>query len=244
MDPDLDGSCDLPKGLQTARQFLLDVLSLDLATATELLDPITPQYIADLVCWSAIGARTTESQTHRQMASGLSMPLGFKNATCGDITVAINAIRAASQSQTFLGISHQGLASALTTRGNPNCHLILRGGKGVPNYDASHVGEAAAQLLKHKLIPTLMIDASHDNSGKDPERQPEVLREIANQAASPTSPIMGVMLESNLVGGQQAFPCPRGELVYGQSITDGCIDWATTEKVLREIHDTLEPRFP
>jgi 3-deoxy-7-phosphoheptulonate synthase len=243
MDPDLDGSCNLPKGLKAARQFLREVLALNLATATELLDPITPQYISDLICWSAVGARTTESQTHRQMASGLSMPLGFKNATSGDIGVAINAIKAASQSQTFLGISHQGLASALTTRGNPNCHLILRGGKGIANHDADSVAAAAAALRAADLLPSIMVDCSHDNSGKDPARQPEVLATVATQAARPDSPIMGVMLESNLAAGAQPFPRPRAELVHGQSITDGCIDWETTEAVLRAAHETLAPRF-
>ncbi|MGA1205573.1 MAG: 3-deoxy-7-phosphoheptulonate synthase [Opitutales bacterium] len=239
MDPDLDGSCNLPKGLQIARQFLRDVLKLKLATATELLDPITPQYISDLICWSAIGARTTESQTHRQMASGLSMPIGFKNATSGDVEVAINAIRAASQPQTFLGISHQGLASAVKTRGNPNCHLILRGGNNGTNYDEASVAQAASELEKNKLRPSIMVDCSHANSSKDPSRQPEVLMEVVRQAKAPDSPVMGVMLESNLVDGSQAFPCPLEEMTYGQSITDGCIGWEATEKALREAYAAL-----
>ena len=239
MDPDLDGSCNLPKGLLTARQFLRDVLSLKLATATELLDPITPQYISDLICWSAIGARTTESQTHRQMASGLSMPLGFKNATSGDIEVAINAIKAASQSQTFLGISHQGLASALTTRGNPNCHLILRGGSDGPNYHQESVEQSARLLDQNGLLPCIMIDCSHANSGKDPERQPEVLADVVRQARLPGSPVMGVMLESNLREGSQALPDDLSKLVHGQSITDGCIGWDTTEKALLEAYAAL-----
>ena len=243
MDPDLDGSCNLPKGLKTARKFLLDVTALGLATATELLDPITPQYIADLICWSAIGARTTESQTHRQMASGLSMPLGFKNATSGDVQVAINAIQAASQSQTFLGISQQGLACALTTRGNPNCHLILRGGKGITNFDEQSVTSATTALTANGLLPCIMIDCSHDNSGKKPERQPEVLAEVVRQAALPGSSIMGVMIESNLIGGAQKFPQPLDQLAYGQSITDGCIDWTTTEDALRAAYRDLAPRF-
>jgi len=243
MDPDLDGSCKLPKGLKTARQFLLDVLSLNLATATELLDPITPQYISDLICWSAIGARTTESQTHRQMASGLSMPLGFKNATSGDVQVAVNAIQAASQSQTFLGISHQGLASALTTRGNPNCHLILRGGADATNYDADSISHAVRMLTKNGLLPSIMVDCSHGNSSKDPARQPDVMREVLQQAKVSSSPIMGVMLESNLVDGAQSLPPKSGQLVYGQSITDGCIGWEKTESILREAYDVLAPRF-
>ncbi|MEX0324860.1 MAG: 3-deoxy-7-phosphoheptulonate synthase [Puniceicoccaceae bacterium] len=244
MDPDLDGSCDIPLGLKKARQFLLDVLSLNLATATELLDPITPQYISDLICWSAIGARTTESQTHRQMASGLSMPLGFKNATSGDVQVAINAIRAASQPQTFLGISHQGLASALATKGNPNCHLILRGGSDGTNYDPESIASAVASLQKHKLLPSIMIDCSHANSSKDPSRQPEVMTEVLEQAIEPDSPIMGIMLESNLADGNQSFPRPLEELEYGKSITDGCIGWETTANALAEGYEKLAPLFP
>ncbi len=239
MDPDLDGSCNLPKGLKTARQFLKDVLAMNIATATELLDPITPQYISDLICWSAIGARTTESQTHRQMASGLSMPLGFKNATSGDIQVAINAIKAASQSQTFLGISHQGLASALTTKGNPNCHLILRGGDNGTNYDVDSISQSTQLLKNNGLLPSIMVDCSHANSSKDPYRQPEVLKEVVQQAKNPDSSIMGVMIESNLVGGSQSFPCPLEDLTYGQSITDGCIGWETTEAALRETYAAL-----
>jgi 3-deoxy-7-phosphoheptulonate synthase len=243
MDPDLDGSCKLPKGLMTARKFLQDVVSLELATATELLDPITPQYISDLICWSAIGARTTESQTHRQMASGLSMPLGFKNATSGDVQVAINAVKAASQSQTFLGISHQGLASALTTKGNPNCHLILRGGADGPNYDADSIASATEALKKNGLHPSIMVDCSHANSGKDPARQPEILMDVVEQARCEGSPIMGVMLESNIADGSQSFPRPLEELEYGKSITDACIGWEATEKALRCAYEGLASRF-
>lgn len=242
MDPDLDGSCDLPKGLQSSRQFLLDILSLELATATELLDPITPQYISDLVCWSAVGARTTESQTHRQMASGLSMPLGFKNSTSGDVKVALNAVEAASRSQTFLGISHQGLASALTTRGNPHCHLVLRGGKGTTNYDAASVAEAATALEDRGLPPAIMIDCSHDNSGKDPARQADVFREVVGQAADPASPVRGAMLESNLVAGNQPFPQPLDQLTYGMSITDACLGWEESEQVLEQLADAVRRR--
>ncbi len=244
MDPDLDGSCKIPEGLKRARTFLLEILRLGLPTATELLDPITPQYIADLVSWSAIGARTTESQTHRQMASGLSMPLGFKNSTSGNVDVAINAIKAAAQSQTFLGISHQGLACAITTRGNSNTHVILRGGDNGPNYDAASVNAAAARLSKAGCAPAVMVDCSHANSEKDHNRQPEVFRQIIAQAAAdPKSPMIGAMIESNLVQGNQSFPCPKEDLVYGQSITDACIDWATTEKMLREAYTALAPRF-
>jgi 3-deoxy-7-phosphoheptulonate synthase len=242
MDPRLDGSADIPAGLEIARGFLRDVLDLGLPTATEFLDPITPQYIADLVSWSAIGARTTESQTHRQMASGLSMPLGFKNGTDGSIQTAINAIKAASQPQTFLGIAQNGMASAVTTRGNPNCHIVLRGGGGRANYERPHVGQVEQQLEKASLPRAVMIDCSHDNSGKQPERQPEVLAAVVTQAA--TDPwLIGAMIESNLEAGSQALAGARPSLRYGVSITDGCIDWATTERIVREAHAALAPRF-
>lgn len=243
MDPKLDGSYDIPSGLRAARLFLRHLIELGLPTATELLDPITPQYIADLICWSCIGARTTESQTHRQMASGLSMPLGFKNGTDGSITAAINAIKAASSQQTFLGIDENGVASAVTTRGNPNCHVVLRGGASGPNYSAAHVAEASEQLKKAGLIPAVMVDCSHGNSDKDYARQPEVLREVIAQATEPTSPIIGAMLESNLAAGNQAFPQPKSALKRGVSITDGCIDFATTEAVILEAYASLASRF-
>jgi 3-deoxy-7-phosphoheptulonate synthase len=212
---------------------------LGLPTATELLDPITPQYIADLVCWSAIGARTTESQTHRQMASGLSMPLGFKNTTNGSVMTAVNAIHAAMQPQTFLGVSMSGVASAVSTSGNPSCHLILRGGDSGPNYAVEHVGEAQALLLRLGLRPVLMVDSSHANCGKDHQRQPLVFREVIRQRAEGNLGIIGAMLESNLVAGNQAFPRPVEELTYGQSITDPCIDWNTTRELLLEAAETL-----
>ena len=206
MDPHLDGSHDIAAGLRLARSFLREVLDLGLPTATELLDPITPQYIADLICWSAIGARTAESQTHRQMASGLSMPLGFKNGTDGSIQTAINAIRAAAQPQTFLGINMAGAASAIVTRGNPDCHLVLRGGATGPNYSPAQVGEAAALLRKAGLPPAILVDCSHDNSQKRPEQQPAVMRALLDQIATGDSPIMGAMLESNLGGRKPAVP--------------------------------------
>jgi 3-deoxy-7-phosphoheptulonate synthase len=239
MDPRLDGSHNIPEGLRVARRFLQDVIDLGVPTATELLDPITPQYIADLICWSAVGARTTESQTHRQMASGLSMPLGFKNATPGSILPAINAIKAAREPQTFLGISGDGVASAVSTKGNPDCHIVLRGGDSGPNYSPQDVAEAERLLAQAQLPRVVLIDCSHGNSGKDPNRQPEVLREIVAQRAAGTRSIIGAMLESNLVGGLQAFPNPSGQLLYGQSITDGCIDWETTERVVLETAERL-----
>lgn len=235
MDPHLDSSDDIPEGLRIARRFLRDVIDLGVPTATELLDPITPQYIADLICWSAIGARTTESQTHRQMASGLSMPLGFKNATPGTVVPAINAIKAAREPQTFLGISGDGVASAVSTTGNPNCHLVLRGGEGGPNYSAEHVAEAEGRLAEAGLDKTIVIDCSHGNSCRDASRQPDVLRSVVAQRVSGTSSIIGAMLESNLLAGSQPFPRPSGSLVFGQSITDACIDWETTERIVLEV---------
>jgi 3-deoxy-7-phosphoheptulonate synthase len=243
MDPQLDNSCDIVQGLNMARKFLSDVIDLGLPTATELLDPITPQYIADLISWSAIGARTTESQTHRQMASGLSMPLGFKNGTDGNILTAVNAIRAASGSQTFLGINEEGMASAVTTRGNPNCHVILRGGSHGPNYDGACVLETEKLLEKAGLPKAVMVDASHANSGKDPENQPRVADEVMRQVEAGNSSIIGLMVESNLHGGSQAFPQPREALKRGVSITDPCIGWETTEAMIRRAYQTLECRF-
>ncbi len=234
MDPHLDGTNDIPAGLRIARKFLRDVLDLGLPTATEMLDPITPQYIADLTCWTAIGARTTESQTHRQMASGLSMPVGFKNTTSGAVTPAINAIKAAVQRQTFLGIDESGRASVVNTTGNPDCHVILRGGDDSPNHDAASVAKALAALAKAGLPPTVMIDASHANCAKECERMPATFREILAQRAS-NKGVIGAMLESNLVAGAQSLGKDRSALVYGKSITDQCIDWAMTEKLVREV---------
>ncbi|PTX98435.1 3-deoxy-7-phosphoheptulonate synthase [Opitutus sp. ER46] len=243
MDPHLDGSYDIASGLRLARQFLREVLDLGLPTATELLDPITPQYIADLICWSAIGARTTESQTHRQMASGLSMPLGFKNGTDGSIQTAINAIKAAAQRQTFLGINVDGSASAIVTRGNPDCHLVLRGGSEGPNYSPDDIAKADALLTKAGLRPAIVVDCSHDNSAKQPERQPEVLRALLTQIAGGNRSILGAMIESNLEAGNQPFPQPKSQLRYGVSITDGCIDWPTTEALVRDVHAALACRL-
>jgi 3-deoxy-7-phosphoheptulonate synthase len=243
MDPRLDGSHDIAEGLRLARTFLRDVLDAGLPTATELLDPITPQYIADLICWSAIGARTTESQTHRQMASGLSMPLGFKNGTDGSIHTAINAVKAAAQPHTFLGIGLDGAASAIVTRGNPNCHVVLRGGAQGPNYSAPHIAQTEELLAKAGLPKSILVDCSHDNSAKQPERQPAVMREILAQISAGNTSIMGAMVESNLGAGSQAFPQPLDKLRYGVSITDACIDWTTTEAMVREIHASLAPRF-
>ncbi|MEZ5277762.1 MAG: 3-deoxy-7-phosphoheptulonate synthase [Opitutaceae bacterium] len=243
MDPHLDDSGDLPGGLCLARSFLRDVLDLGLPTATELLDPITPQYIADLICWSAIGARTTESQTHRQMASGLSMPLGFKNGTDGNLHTAINAIKAASHPQTFLGIDQDGRASAVTTRGNPNCHIVLRGGSGGPNHHPESIRATEDQLNRAGLVPAIMVDCSHENSGKKPENQPGVMHSLLDQIASGRKSLIGAMLESHLQSGSQPFPVPRDQLKPGVSITDGCIGWDDTESLLLHAHEALAPRF-
>ncbi len=238
MDPHLDGSGEISEGLRQARTFLRELVDLGLPTATELLDPITPQYIADFICWSAIGARTTESQTHRQMASGLSMPLGFKNSTTGTVGPAVNAILAAIQPQTFLGISPDGVASAVRTCGNPDCHLILRGGSGGPNYSPDQVAETERLLEAAGLAPVVMIDCSHGNSDKDHNRQPEVLRDVVGQRKRGTASIVAAMLESNLEAGNQKFPNPDG-LAYGRSITDACIDWDTTQRIVLETAENL-----
>ncbi len=243
MDPHLDGSHDIAAGLRLGRAFLRDVLDLGLPTATEFLDPITPQYVADLVCWGAIGARTTESQTHRQMASGLSTPLGFKNGTDGSLQAAINAIKAAAQPQTFLGINLAGAASAVVTRGNPDCHVVLRGGAAGPNYSPVHIAQTEALLAKAGLPKSILVDCSHDNSAKKPELQPEVMRALLAQIAAGNTSIMGAMIESNLAAGNQPFPQPKAALKYGVSITDGCIGWAETEALVRETHAALAPRF-
>ena len=244
MDPHLDGTSDIPAGLRIARQFLGETLDLGLPTATELLDPVTPQYIADRICWSAVGARTTESQTHRQMASGLSMPLGFKNGTDGNLEVAINAIKAARTPQTFLGIDNRGRAAAVTTSGNPNCHVVLRGGRSGPNFDAHNVRRAHQALAAAGLPATVTVDCSHSNSGKDPSLQPEVLRYILGLIRRDEPGLAGVMIESNLAAGAQSFPQPKADLKYGVSITDGCIGWEDTETCLREAHEALAVRFP
>jgi 3-deoxy-7-phosphoheptulonate synthase len=241
MDPHLDGTCDIPTGLRLARGFLRDVLDLGLPTATEMLDPITPQYIADLTCWSAIGARTTESQTHRQMASGLSMPVGFKNTTSGAVIPAINAIKAAMQPQTFLGIDHAGRASVVATEGNPDCHVILRGGDDGPNHGAESVAQTLAALEKHGMPCTVMIDASHANCAKDCRKMPATYREIVALRRSGTRGVIGAMLESNLVAGAQGLVEDKAALVYGQSITDQCIDWPTTEQLVRETAESFRP---
>ncbi len=243
MDPYLDKSCDITHGLRLARTFLKDLIDLGLPTATEMLDPITPQYIADLVSWSAVGARTTESQTHRQMASGLSMPLGFKNSTDGSVQGAINAIKAASITQTFLGINHIGNASAVTTKGNPNCHLVIRGGSSGPNYHPHQITRFEELLQENGLIQAIMVDCSHANSGKNHNRQTEVLDSVVKQVQDGRKSIIGVMLESNLGPGRQEISQGKSDLLFGVSVTDSCIDWDTTEKALHNLHAGIQCRF-
>ena len=232
-DPRLDGSFVINEGLRLARRLLLDLVALGLPAACEFLDPITPQFISDLVAWGAIGARTTESQVHRELASGLSMPVGFKNGTAGSVQMAIDAVGAASHPHRFLGVTEQGLAGIVATRGNPDCHIILRGGK-QPNYDAASVSSALALLRKAKLAPRLVVDCSHGNSSKDYRRQPVVAREVAAQVAGGERGIAGVMLESFLVDGRQDLGDPA-KLTYGQSVTDACMGWEMTEPVLDEL---------
>ncbi len=240
-DPHLDGSSDVNTGLRMARRLLLEVLALGLPVGCEFLDPITPQYISDAVCWGAIGARTVESQIHRQLGSGLSMPVGFKNRTDGNIQVAVDAVRAAAASHAFAGIDVSGTPAILYTRGNHDCHVILRGGKGTPNYGAESVSRAVELLRAERLPERVMVDLSHDNSGKDPERQPAVAEAVAEQIAAGNRALVGVMLESFLVAGRQDLDGP-GELVYGQSITDGCIGWETTVDVLDRLAAAVRAR--
>ena len=234
-DPQLDGSYDINTGLRRARGLLLHLAERGLPAATELLDPIVPQYIADLVSWTAIGARTTESQTHREMASGLSMPIGFKNGTDGGATVAINAMEAAARPHHFLGINRQGNASIISTTGNPDGHLVLRGGGGATNYHQEAVTEVSAQLQAAGLPHRVMVDCSHGNSKKDYRRQGEVLESVAAQVRAGSRSVLGVMLESNIVAGNQKLPSDLSPLTYGQSITDACIDLTTTETLLQQL---------
>ncbi len=241
-DPFMDDSFRVDVGMEKARRFLLDVCELGLPTATEALDPISPQYLGDLIAWTAIGARTTESQTHREMSSGLSTPVGFKNGTDGDISIAINAILSAANPHAFLGINGEGNVSIVRTRGNAYGHVVLRGGDGRPNYDSVSVAIAAQALEKAKLPPNVVVDCSHANSYKKPELQPLVMADVVNQITHGNQSVVGVMIESNIVGGNQKIPQNLSELKYGCSVTDGCIDWDTTAQMLREAHKELLAR--
>jgi 3-deoxy-7-phosphoheptulonate synthase len=233
-DPDLDGTFRINKGLRAARALLATLTERGLPCGTEFLDPISPQFMADAVSWGAIGARTVESQVHRELASGLSMPIGFKNGTYGTVQIAVDAVTASAQPHRFLGVTEQGLAAIVTTLGNPDCHVILRGGTKGPNFDAASVAEAAAAMRKAGLRPNLMVDCSHGNSGKDFRAQPAVARAVAAQMAAGGSPIIGVMIESHLTEGRQDL-APGRALAYGQSITDACLGWQDTVPLLDEL---------
>jgi 3-deoxy-7-phosphoheptulonate synthase len=239
-DPDLDNSFNINKGLRLARNLLAALNNLGLPAGTEFLDLTTPQYIADLVTWAAIGARTTESQIHRELASGLSCPVGFKNGTDGDVRIAADAVKSASHPHHFMAVTKGGRSAIAATSGNEDCHIILRGGK-APNYDADSVELAAAELSRAGLTPRIMIDASHANSGKRPENQPKVVADVARQISAGDARIMGVMIESNLVAGRQDV-LPGAPLTYGQSITDGCIDWSTTVQALNVLAGAVAAR--
>jgi 3-deoxy-7-phosphoheptulonate synthase len=232
-DPHLDGSQDIEAGIKIARRLLLEIVGMGLPAATEFLDPIVPQYIADLITWAAIGARTTESQTHREMASGLSMPIGYKNATDGSLQIAIDAMGAARQPHSFLGIDQDGVTSIVRTNGNPDGHIVLRGGRARTNYDAESIRDAEAVLKQSNLPSVLMVDCSHANSAKQFARQEDVWRSVVEQRVSGTRSLIGVMIESNLQEGNQTFPRPAAELSYGVSITDACVSWETTERMLQ-----------
>ena len=233
-DPHLDNSFAINEGLRLARRFLLDLAELGLPAGCEFLDPITPQFISDLVTWGAIGARTTESQVHRELASACSMPVGFKNGTDGGVQIAIDAVRAAAHPHRFLGVTEQGLAGIVATRGNPDCHVILRGGVTGPNYDAMSVQKTLSALKDAGMPPRLMIDASHGNSEKDYRRQPQVIKDVAAQLAQGEMGIAGMMMESFLMDGRQELRDPKS-LAYGQSITDACMGWDMTVAVLKEL---------
>ena len=232
-DPNLDGSFDIDNGLRLARSVLLEVNNLGLPAGSEFLDMTTPQYFADLVAWGAIGARTTESQVHRELASGLSCPIGFKNGTDGNVRIALDAVKSSSHPHHFLAVTKTGHAAIAATTGNEDCHIILRGGKST-NYDAQSVAAAATESEKAGIRPAIMLDASHANSSKNPENQPLVMADVAAQIAGGDHRIMGVMIESNIIAGRQDL-VPGKPLTYGQSITDGCIDWATTVSVLENL---------
>lgn len=238
-DPDLDDSFNVQKGIQIGRQLLLDITEIGLPNATEALDPIVPQYISDLISWAAIGARTTESQTHREMASGLSMPVGFKNGTDGSIKVALNALQSAMSPHNFLGINQQGQVSVFQTTGNSYGHVILRGGEGKPNYDSVSVEQVENALKQAGLPPRIVIDCSHGNSNKDYRLQPIVMESVIQQMVNGNTSTVGLMLESHLSEGSQAIPADLSQLKYGVSVTDKCINWAETERIILAAHARL-----
>ncbi len=243
-DPHMNDSFEIEEGLHIGRKLLLDMAELGLPTATEALDPHTPQYLQDLISWSAIGARTTESQTHREMSSGLSSPVGFKNGTDGSLDVAVNAMLSVRHPHHFLGIDEEGRVALTTTRGNPYGHVVLRGGGGKPNYDSVSVALAEKALEKAKVSTNIMVDCSHANSNKDPALQPLVMENIANQIVEGNQSIIGLMVESNLKFGNQKIPADLSQLEYGKSVTDGCIDWQMTEDSIRKMAETLKDVLP
>ena len=243
-DPHLDGSQDIETGLKMARKLLLQIVGMGLPAATEFLDPIVPQYIADLITWAAIGARTTESQTHREMASGLSMPVGLKNSTDGSLQVAIDAMGATRHPHSFLGLNEDGVTSIVRTNGNPNAHVVLRGGRAMTNYDAASIQAAEAKLISEKLPPVLMVDCSHANSEKKFAKQEDVWRSVVEQRAGGTKSLIGLMVESHLNEGNQPIPKKNSELRYGVSITDSCIGWEATERMLRWGYEKLAKKNP
>lgn len=240
-DPHIDSSFRINEGLRLGRHLLLDLAELGVPAGTEFLDLMTPQYLSDLVSWGAIGARTTESQAHRELASGLSCPIGFKNGTSGNLQIAVDAVVSATHPHVFLGHSKEGQSAIFATVGNPDCHIILRGGRGTTNYSAEHVEQASGQLLKVGLPARVMIDCSHANSGKDYTRQPLVCRDIASQIAGGEKRIFGIMIESHLLAGRQDI-CPGEPLTHGQSITDACIGWEETELLLKELAQAVRAR--
>ncbi len=243
-DPHLDDSFNIREGLELGRKLLVDLAEMGLPTSTEALDPVSPQYLQDMISWSAIGARTTESQTHREMASGLSSSVGFKNGTDGNLEVAINALQSVSAPHRFLGINHQGEVAVIHTRGNSHAHIVLRGGGGKTNYDAESVAECERQLVSANIQPNIMIDCSHANSNKDHKRQVNVMADVAKQVAEGNQSIIGLMVESNLNEGNQKVPADQSELKYGVSITDACVDWETTEKMVRDLRDQIKSVLP
>jgi len=243
-DPHLDGSQDIETGLKIARRLLLEITGMGLPTATEFLDPIVPQYIADLITWAAIGARTTESQTHREMASGLSMPVGLKNSTDGSLQIAIDAMGATRNQHSFLGINEDGITSIVRTTGNPHAHVVLRGGRAKTNYDAESIRAAAEKLVSEKLPPVLMVDCSHANSEKKFAKQEDVWRSVIQQRVEGSRSLIGLMVESNLFEGSQPIPKDLKDLRYGVSLTDSCIGWETTERMLRWGYEMLAKLSP
>ncbi|MDR0997127.1 MAG: 3-deoxy-7-phosphoheptulonate synthase [Zoogloeaceae bacterium] len=243
-DPFMDDSFRVDVGMEKAREFLLQVADLGLPTGTEALDPTSPQYLDDLIAWNAIGARTTESQTHREMSSGLSTPVGFKNGTGGDLSVAVNAILSASRPHSFLGVDGEGRVAIVRTTGNPYGHMVLRGGDDGPNYEHAAIAQAEQALAKAKLPARVVVDCSHANSSKKPERQPRVLADLVRQIRAGNRSIIGVMIESHLQAGNQPIPADLTQLEYGKSVTDACVDWGTTETMLRDAAAQLQDLLP